>query len=875
MSDPSMTPAPRRPFFRGWRKLAALLLGALLILSVCLPWIAGALAPGFVERAFAERFEGRLSVGAVHLSWFGAQSLEDLRLSDPQGAEVARLDVQLPSLGQLARGGGRALGTIAVQLQAALVADDAGISNLERALAPRKARPPPANSESSGSSTATPGAEPEVELVLTSPLCSWSDVRTRASGKPFEVHDLRVRVALHPGQPAQLEARARIAGAQEGELELDAQVDGLRTQAAPGFTKARAKGKVRGFSSAMLDALAQQHGALEQVLGPSFDLSFELGELGPRSGTLSCALQSERTHLVVEGRVQDGLLRLAEQRGFALELGEPRAFVEHYLASFLPPATQLVWSDVVAPWKLECAVLELPLPSAPPANAAELSALLAGLRVDASLSIPGPIGLENELTRGVHLHPALSGLACRIRSGEHTPLVAEADARLIAGETGKLHAELRSSAPWGALARGEIPVLDGRVAAMGISNATLDAVLGREGFLAEGFGRSLDLTLDFAGASLAGGTIDATLHSANIDLGVHARVEDGNLVGVGDHGLELHFAPPTGWIERQTGPFLPQGLALSLSTPVLGIIAQDYSLPLRAADLDACLAQTQAHVNLDLPGCALALPDGRVFELGISLVRVTLGKGGRCALRDEFGLVRPGPAACVLTGDVANLGDLARGSVPPVSFDLSLSRLPTKSLEPWIASGGRAQALLGELVDLKLRGEQLDLRGGALDLLLHAPKLDARLAFAGEKGTWRSSGGEADRIALTLEPADLARELGPYLPPGTQLALDPKSTQLELSLHEFSLVLPADPGQLADPVALLAAVRAKLGVALPGCSFTNALTKEAGITPALVGAHAEAELADGGVLGVVFDAGIGGAGAARVHASCAAARSSP
>ena len=78
----------------------------MLLLVVCLPWIAGPLAPGFAARAFAERYQGRLEIGSARLSWFGAQALEGVRLLDPDGQEVAHLDLELPGLWQLAREAG-------------------------------------------------------------------------------------------------------------------------------------------------------------------------------------------------------------------------------------------------------------------------------------------------------------------------------------------------------------------------------------------------------------------------------------------------------------------------------------------------------------------------------------------------------------------------------------------------------------------------------------------------------------------------------------------------------------------------------------------------------------------------------------------------
>jgi len=848
---------PRTPGKR-WRKLALFGALALLLLVVCLPWIAAPLAPGFIARAFAERFHGRLEVGGVELSWFGKQALREAVLLDPEGQEVARLSVELPDLWHLVRGAGRDLGTLRAELRAKLVADESGVTNLERALAPRSVAAAPTPESESASST--PGAEPELELELTSPLCSWSDARTRAAGQDFEIRGLRARLALHAGQPARFEAHAELAGEHPGVLEFDAQVDGLRTQGGFAFAKARARGKVQGFSSAMLDGLAAQRGQLEQVLGPRFDLSFELADLGSDSGTLSCGLQSERTHFLIEGRVQDGLLRCTAQRGLSLELGEPRALLESCLEPLLPPGTNLVWSTTQAPWKLECATLALPLPTQATQGSAGWLALLGRAEIDASFTIPGPIGFQNEFTGGINLHPALSGLSCRVVSGGGKPFSATLDAQLIAGETGALHARVQAADPWGPLARGELPVVDARVELQGISNAMLDALIGREAFLAQGFGRALNLRIVLTQMSLAGGALSAELHSANIDLGVRGTVVDGNLVGETGHAIELRFGPPAGWLERQLAPSLPEQVKLRIEPQPVSAVLVNFSMPLAAADLDARLAATQAVYELNLPACSLTLGDGRTLALSDSVVRGSLGRGGPCALRVDTSFLQPCPTRCVLQGEIPGLAGLSRGVLPPLTADLALDLLNTNGLDSWLAAGGRLTALVGDKANLRVRAGQFGLQSGTLELLAHSEKLDARLALACDKGTWRSSGAATDRIALALAQSDLERELGPLLPPATALALAPEAGALALQVRELAWALPADP---ARP---LEGLRAKLELALPDCSFSNALTKQAGIEPRLAGARLDVEIAEQGEVALAFDARIGGAGDARLHA---------
>ena len=874
-SAPAAAPGTgrRRRWWR-WGLGVLLLLLALVLLA---PWIASRLAPGFAARAFAERCAGSLEVGTCELSWFGRQALRDVLLCDPGGAEVLRVDLELPSLGELLRGGGRQLGSVHATLRGALVADDAGVTNLERALAARPAGPDgraPASPGAEGSSPAeNPLAGLELDLVLESPGLSWSDARTRASGRPFELRPLRAHLALHPGQPAHADARATLVGDEAGELELDALVEGLGAAGALPFTRAQAKGRVKAFSSAMLDGLAAQHGRLAELLGPRFDLSFELGDLAARSGTLSFALQSERAHVVLEGRVEDGLLRCSAGRGFQLELGAPRGFVESTLAPWLPPETRLVWPSTSDPWKLELGALALPIPERVPTDPAGWAALGRQLELDAHLAIPGPIGLENPVTRSVNLHPALSGLELGLEAGAQKPLHLALNARLIAGETGSISAQLDCADPWSALAAGKLPPVDASCVLEDLSNATLDALLGREGFLAEGLGRALDLRVELAGASLAGGTLRTRLHSANVDLTLAGRLEEGTLIASGADVLDLRLAPPPAWSVRTLAAFLPPRLGLELEPKPLGLRLRELRVPLRFRDANELLAGTQANFEATLPGCVLRLAhEGsaeRVLPLASAHVVGSLAKGGRATLRLDT-RVGPGESApCTLRAELPALAALAGAGLPPLDFDLALDALDPGWLDRWALGDGRVPALSGGPLDLRLRGSALTLASGGIELALRSSKLDLALALTGEQRTWTLARKTPSRVRLALESSDLARELLPHLPPQSAIALDPAANALELRLVDLALALPEDPARLAEPAQLLAALRAELELALPAFGFENAQTRELGLQPRLSQVLAHVRLAEGGALSASLDASLAGAGEARLHAECA------
>ena len=145
--DPAIPPAAppkRRGCFgvaaKTFLGCAAFSLGAIVVLVLCLPWLCSGLARSITEKSFGELFHGSLAVADLDLSWWGEQKIQDAVLYDPDKKEVARVSAVLPSLIALFKMEGPM--KIAVTLDADLSADDAGVSNLQRAIEPRQPRRP-------------------------------------------------------------------------------------------------------------------------------------------------------------------------------------------------------------------------------------------------------------------------------------------------------------------------------------------------------------------------------------------------------------------------------------------------------------------------------------------------------------------------------------------------------------------------------------------------------------------------------------------------------------------------------------------------------------------------------------------------------------
>jgi hypothetical protein len=133
-------PKKRRGFLRRikWIALGLVLLVALLVALA--PTIAGPLARPIVQSEVNNQIKGHAEIGALRLSWLGAQRVA-LTLDDPAGGRVADVAVRAEK-GLLGLAfGSRDLGLVYVSGEATIVRGADGQTNLQRAIEPRYPKP--------------------------------------------------------------------------------------------------------------------------------------------------------------------------------------------------------------------------------------------------------------------------------------------------------------------------------------------------------------------------------------------------------------------------------------------------------------------------------------------------------------------------------------------------------------------------------------------------------------------------------------------------------------------------------------------------------------------------------------------------------------
>lgn len=314
-------PRRRRWLWRGPLGCLALGLGALVALAALLPSIVAEPARRWVESDFGERHHGTLSIARLELAWLDEQRVGDAVLRDPDGAVVARGSAELPPLADLLRGGLRDLGTVRLTLDAELVADDAGVTNLDRALAPREAGAERRTDRRDGEDRDDDdgdrfGEDVALELVLEPSRVRWQDARTRAAGAPFALEDLRGRAQLAPGRPLVFELDGDVASGAGGALTAKGEL--RRPFASPDDPEPPeidASVDLRDLPSGLVDAVLAPAAALpaplEELVGPRLTLRGRVRGT-PRAGAVELSVDAERLEVRVDARASDGRLALAD-----------------------------------------------------------------------------------------------------------------------------------------------------------------------------------------------------------------------------------------------------------------------------------------------------------------------------------------------------------------------------------------------------------------------------------------------------------------------------------------------------------------------------------------------------------------------------------
>lgn len=719
--------------------VVTLLLAAL----AALPAIASSLAPARAADWFAGRYHGRLEVDRLDLGWTGTQSVKGARLLDPAGATIANVDVELPGLWSIVRSGGKRIGKVVVRGEVALSADDAGRTNLQRALEPRSAAADEATDDSKKGSTddsKSSGAAGELELELDLQLSrvEWSDARTRAMGQPVRIDGLRAAATLRPGEPIVASLTGQLTGAASGKLDLAAKVVNAfapPSSATPPSAELRAE--LRGLPVAWIDGLAGQAGRLSALLGETMDanvqgsgtwqvgaLSVDVaaplarvnGELELRGGVLSTRGDGLRADLTA-GPALDGLLNSA--------LGDPSLHVAR-LPNADPVALRVVLSGVelpVAPW----------LDAKAAGRADEgLSALIQGARGSLSVTAGGwRVDAKREGAASLALElPELELTARLVEPTQPSVLTLKAVTRAggpsSVGAAGLTTLELELPGGIGAALRGPRAGIEGlrvRVGCNALPMAALDALAGLQGDLLAVAGESASARI----------TLDATLEQSE-DL-------------------------PASW-----------GAA--------------------GAAWRAIVARARVSADVALGGTSTGAPVGRLAGEPLAVHRVdaklTLASGGPIAIAGSADFATRQQGRIEFDASASGMFGDSAASVPQFAITAKASGLSTAVGDAILRQGPLLQPLLGPGLTLECSaqgGEQsgvarVSITSESSDILATARWADGEIVDLGEP---------ALRISLQPDAEFLAAKWSSYLPEGMHLSFSDSRGAFGLTVPRLSL----------------------------------------------------------------------------------------
>lgn len=822
-------------------KILLLALGLLLglaLLAVLAPLLFSGLVARAIEAEFGQRCAGRLEVGELQLAWRARQSLRGVRLIDPQGTPVGEVSLELPSLLELLRSEGVRLGRITAQLEARLVADDSGVTNLQRALEPRERADAAPGSAPAGKAEPFDPQQLEFEFILQAPSIAWSDVNTRSAGADFEIREFWLRLRAERGKALDLELRGSVSGG--GALQGRAQVEGLRNDPRQPFTRVLADCDIRGLSSGLIDGLAQAGGEVSQLLGPSLDLALHVETQGLKSGNARIGLTSERAQLNFAANLREGVLSLEGDRGAELRLRVP---IER-LQQELPAGYRVQSQDPMLRVEARLPRLTTRLDWPGTDDSAGWSAFAAALMVHVQIVVPGPLSIQTPQLAPANINVLVRDALLRAVIEPGKAPEASLSLLLDTGLAGTVRvqalAEQTTEQLLEALRAGGDPRVQLSLACTNISTALLDAVLGtgsvagsgRENLLQGALGRGLDLDLKLTEPSRSGARVELSARSAQFDLSVRGQLSPERFVAAGSDAVELVFSPQASWWKSWLPADSPE-LAVAVRQPRLKVQVQSLELPLQAADLAGLQAGLSAAVQCELPSLEFTR-NGQTARLSEPALQLAVARAGRLGFRLETKLFQQWATRVELRGEVGPWAELATGRLPALTADLRLDELDVQGLEALAGLDLDLLRRLGERADLQLRIEDLRMpdakpvtSSGHLRVGLQTPKWKLALEAGAAE---RALSGQLS-LAGTLEQADLAAECERYAPPGCKLTLREPGA-LELNVAKARMRWPEE-AELADPQTWLRGLDFEFGLRVPALSVALPQLEAQGLQLAL------------------------------------------
>jgi hypothetical protein len=758
MSKAQPIDKPRRA--RRWSLRILFVLLILIVAAVAIgPWVASRLAPGIVESAAAGSIQGSVKVDRVALGWFSPVEAGPVQLLDPQGQQVATVNIDAPfSLWQIVSGrwwsaSAIDLGTVTLRGDIDLVRKPDGSTNLDAAIAPRvpSAAPTGGGAGGGGGGSAPATSIPNIKVVLQVAQLDATIREQDAAGKlgpELGVQKLTGPIDVNLDQGS-LTAKADLtadvvsgngAAATKAVIKLDASAKQQKASGPAGFSpenleRATIALDATGLPSALIDALGGFGGALEEGLGAASDTTLRIdGNLA--AATINLQFRSPGATADADLKLADGMLVGVDAAKPAISANiRSTGFVARLpqAAGAIEQASANLTLDAGPSLALSVSSLRIPVPagatSGQPLDPATIDFRSGGARITVDVgamagqvSLPAP-NATPDAPAAKQLTPfaaqplrivvdaadlaapvTISGATSATLDGKSAgDLTINASAAGLLDSQGRLQALQDKAAPVGAITAD--------VALKQFATALIQPFISAMNLpidLALDAGPKLDLTVNAQADAAAKAPADATglaaipptnatiaLRSANLNADVAARLESGTLRSTGD-GIRV--------VIDSAAPLARRLLAGDSAAPAPLTLSGRTGVQLTITDLAASLDRLTAEGGADAP---LAAVDAKV-SLAITDVGATLPPSPATD-------TQPAINAEPITISSAQLAlALSRGQAPAINLEASASTTgaaaPMSLAANLTADGLKSGALpaasgLDSVLALKLAGQ--------------------------------------------------------------------------------------------------------------------------------------------------------------------------
>ncbi len=845
------TPGPTSSRTRRRRRKVLIGVGVALVLLVALaPTIAGWFAPGIIASSLKDSIPGRLSIGSASFGWFGGQGVGPVTISDPDGKQVARVEVHVSKglLGLLGTAAGSAnVGEVRISGSLDIVRAKDGTTNLGRALGLGKSPAAPGPSTTGSPAPRPPAHLPKnlnASLNVTSLAVTFTD-QVPSPARKVALTDITLVASVNAAAAdARFSARASQDGVGAGTItgSLKATVlagpDGTLT---PQATLLDADISLAGVPTAVIDTLAGR--ALAGVLSPGATLADALGpaldtRVTAKGNTrqLNASLEVVLANLHADGSVRyaDRLLTLDKPLGVSIRGSAVRALAPGLDAAL--KGQQDVTLAAFPDASLRVESLSLPIDLAAPSTP-DLRPLATAVQIDVGAA-SGTVRIDpSAATPSAFATEPLTLRLASARLGDALTIQGSTRATIDAKPAGDVVIDLAaadlldsSGKPSAAL-----PTLRGKVEVRGVATALAQPFA--QGIdLRSGIGPALDLSINAQSQPAPAGApalrLDLSAHAEKLGVTGSLVASPQRITTLGQ-GLRLDLANAGAIV----GPLIPRGAGMTIApTGSVVVYVPTLDMPLTAGSAPD-LAHTRLGTRTEIRSWRI-VPDPATGAAPIDLAGAAL----------DFGFLPGGDPRLVLdailtqggvtchpqaTFDFFNTWDAAgRMSDPSVIRPvgtLDIADLPTALADVFLATPARgtldvrailAQAL-GNKASIKLvtsrpeRGDSIDL---ALSISTPTTNLSARAGVSVNALELRSMAGQ-----LGLTPAAFSAILAQAAPQGLPIGTPRLTQDFRPSFALDAMTIPIDRSFKPDLAATSpATLRLDLsGLALDGLSLKD------------------------------------------------------